>query len=350
MHEAVIVSTARTPIATAFKGSLVDVDPFDLATHVVAQSVRRAGIEPLLIDDVVMGESLYGGGDIARYSAIEAGLVHAPGVAHNRHCASSLAAVQSAAASIRAGMDRAVVAGGAYSQSTSPRSTRRVPGTDDWTDWMSPSHRDTPDAPNMDMSITVGWNAAVSAGVTREEMDAWALRSHQRAVAAIDAGSFEDEIAPLEVTRRDGRVTTFAVDEHPRRETSMEKLASLKPLHPEIEGFSITAGNAAGVNDGAAAMVIVDQALVEELGLSSAGRRQGLGFRRGPTRTTPVWPRPSPSPRPWTAPASRWTTWTCGRSTRPSPPCAWPPPASSGSTRPSSTSSAAAAVSATPSP
>ena len=267
MHEAVIVSTARSPIATAFKGSLVDVDAFELGTHVVAESVRRAGIDPLLIDDVVLGESLYGGGDIARYSAIEAGLVHAPGVAHNRHCASSLSAVQSAAASIRSGMDRAVVAGGAYSQSTSPRSTRRVPGTDDWSDWMSPSHRDTPDAPNMDMSITVGWNAAVSAEVTREEMDAWALRSHQRAVAAIDAGSFVDEIAPLEVTRRDGTTFSFAVDEHPRRGTSMEKLASLKPLHPEIEGFSITAGNAAGVNDGAAAMVMVDDALAEELGL-----------------------------------------------------------------------------------
>jgi acetyl-CoA C-acetyltransferase len=164
-------------------------------------------------------------------------------------------------------MDRAIVAGGAYSQSTSPRSTRRVPGTDDWTDWMSPSHRDTPDAPNMDMSITVGWNAAVSAGVTREEMDAWALRSHRRAVAAIEAGSFEDEIAPLEVTRRDGTRVTFAVDEHPRRDTSLEKLASLKPIHPEIDGFSITAGNAGGSNDGAAAMVIVDQALGQELGL-----------------------------------------------------------------------------------
>ena len=268
MPDAVIVSTARTPIATAFKGTLVDVDPFDLATHVVAESVARAGIDPLLIDDVVMGESLYGGGDIARYSAIEAGLVHVPGVAHNRHCASSLAAVQSAAASIRAGMDRAVIAGGAYSQSTSPRSTRRVPGTDDWADWMSPSHRDSPDAPNMDMSITVGWNAAVSAEVTREEMDAWALRSHQRAVTAIDAGCFAEEIAPLEVTRRDGTTVTFAVDEHPRRETSMEKLASLKPLHPEIEGFSITAGNAAGVNDGAAAMVMVEGGLAEELGLA----------------------------------------------------------------------------------
>ncbi len=267
MHEAVIVSTARSPIATAFKGSLVDVDAFDLGTRVVEESVRRAGIDPDLVDDVVLGETLYGGGDIARYVAIEAGLVNAPGVAQNRHCASSLAAVQSAAASIRSGMDGVVIAGGAHSQSTSPRSTRRVPGTDDWEDWMSPSHRGTPDAPNLDMSITVGWNAAVKAGVTREEMDAWALRSHQRAVAAIDAGSFEDEILPIDVHRRDGTAVTFAVDEHPRRDTSLEKLASLKPLHPEIDGFSITAGNAAGANDGAAAMVLVDGALSGRLGL-----------------------------------------------------------------------------------
>ena len=149
----------------------------------------------------MLGESLYGGGDIARYAAIEAGLDHVPGLAHNRHCASGLAAVTTAAASIRAGMDHVVVAGGAQSSSTSPRSTRRVPGTDDWSDWMSPTHPDTPEAPNMDMSITVGWNAAVEAGVTREEMDAWALRSHQRAVTAIDAGAFEEEIFPVEVDR-----------------------------------------------------------------------------------------------------------------------------------------------------
>ena len=109
------------------------------------------------------------------------------------------------------------------------------------------------------MSITVGWNAAVQAEVTREEMDAWALRSHQRAIAAIDAGSFADEIFPVDVVNRAGDRSVFAVDEHPRRDSSMEKLASLKPLHPEIEGFSITAGNAGGVNDGAAAMVLVRQ-------------------------------------------------------------------------------------------
>jgi len=267
MPDAVIVSTARTAVGTAFKGSLVDVDALELATRAVGEAVRRAGVDPATVDDVVLGESLYGGGDIARYAATEAGLVHAPGVAHNRHCASGLAAVQSAAASIRAGMDNIVVAGGVQSQSTAPRATRRVPGTDEWEDWMSPSHRDTPEAPNLDMSICVGWNAAVKAGVDREEMDAWALRSHQRAVAAIDVGSFEAEIFPLEVTRRDGSTFTFAVDEHPRRDSSMEKLAALKPLHPEIEGFSITAGNASGRNDAAAAMVIADDTTAQRLAL-----------------------------------------------------------------------------------
>ncbi len=267
MTDAVVVSTARTAIGTAFKGSLVDVDAFELGTTVIAEAVRRSGVDPALVDDVVLGESLYGGGDVARYAAIEAGLEHVAGLAHNRHCAAGLAAVTTAAATIKAGMDRVVVAGGVQSSSTSPRSSRRIPGTDDWTDWFSPTHRDRPNAPNMDMSITVGWNAAVEAGVTREQMDAWALRSHQRAVAGIDDGRFADEIVPVEVLGRDGTRSTFAVDEHPRRDTSMEKLASLKPLHPEIEGFSITAGNACGANDGAAAMVVADRDLAEAGGL-----------------------------------------------------------------------------------
>ncbi|MBX7070834.1 MAG: thiolase family protein, partial [Microthrixaceae bacterium] len=271
MPEAVIVATARTPIGTAFKGTLRDVDPYDLAVHAVSNVVARAGLDPAVYDDVVLGESRYGGGDIARYAAIEAGLVDVAGLAHNRHCASGLAAVTTAAAGIRAGMDRAVIAGGVESSSTAPRQHRRVPGTDEWDAWSPPTHRDTPDAPNMDMTITVGWNAAVEADVTREEMDAWAFRSHQRAVAAIDAGAFTDEIAPIDVTRRDGTVTTFAVDEHPRRDSSLEKLAGLKPIHPEIEGFSITAGNSCGANDGGAALVVVDDALATAEGLATLG-------------------------------------------------------------------------------
>jgi acetyl-CoA C-acetyltransferase len=139
------------------------------------------------------------------------------------------------------------------------------------------------------MSITVGWNTAQAVGITREEMDAWAARSHQRAIAAIDAGRFVDEIVPLKVTLPDGSVIDFSVDEHPRRDTTAEKLAGLKVLHPEIEGFSITAGNSSGTNDAAAAVALVelDYAQANNLGVlatvkawASAGvapRDTGLG-------------------------------------------------------------------------
>jgi acetyl-CoA C-acetyltransferase len=261
--EAVIIATARTPIGRAYKGTLVDTDAFELAKHVVTAAIDRSGVDPAELDDMVLGESLYGGGVVARYIAVEAGLESIPAAAVNRHCAAGLSAVVTAASSIMAGMDRAVVAGGTHSTSTSPRSLKRASGSREWADWMSPSHRDTPDAPNMDMTITVGWNAAVEAEITREEMDAWAARSHQRAVAGIDNGSFEEEIAPIDVAGPDG-VKTFAVDEHPRRDTTPERLAELPPLHPEIPGFSITAGNSAGLNDGAAAMVVTEREFAED--------------------------------------------------------------------------------------
>ena len=269
MPEAVIVSACRTAIGTAFKGTLTETTAFDLAEAVVSESVARTGLHGDDIDDVILGETLYGGGAIARHAAITAGLTGVPGMALNRHCASGLSAVTTAAANIRAGMDRAVIAGGVHSQSTSPRSSFRTPGTKDWQEWwMSPTHPDRPDAPNLDMSITVGWNAAELAGVTREQMDAWALESHRKAVAATDEGRFVDEIVPLKVTRADGTSVTFEVDEHPRRDSTPERLAGLKPLHPEIEGFSITAGNAGGLNDGAAALVITSDEFAAERGLT----------------------------------------------------------------------------------
>jgi len=167
-----------------------------------------------------------------------------------------------------AGMDQAVVAGGVQSSSTAPLARRRAPGTEAFEeDWLAPSHRETPDAPTRDMTLTVGWNTAMKAGISRQDMDAWAYRSHLRAVAGIDAGAFASEIFPLEVTKKDGCLALFAVDEHPRRTSTLEKLASLKPLHPEIEGFSITAGNAAGVNDGAAALVVTSRSFASAHGL-----------------------------------------------------------------------------------
>jgi len=268
MGDAVIVSTARTAIGTARKGTLLDVPAFDLARYAAGEALARSGIDPDSVDDLQMGEVLQGGGDIARYAAIELGLDHVPGVALNRHCASGMAAVQGAAASIRAGMDRVVIAGGAESISTSPAATKRVMGTDEMAPWMSPSHPETPEAPAFDMSITVGWNSARKADVTREEMDEWACASHGRAIESIDSGKFEEEIFPVEVKLRDGEKVTFRVDEHPRRGTTMEKLAALKPLHPEIEGFSITAGNSSGLNDGSAAMVLVDSEFAAGHGLA----------------------------------------------------------------------------------
>ena len=252
MPEAVIVSALRTPIGTARKGTLRDTDAYQLADHVVG--AVAADLDSTSVDDVILGEGLYGGGVIARHAALTAGLTSVPGLAHNRHCAAGLAAVQGAAASVRAGMDELVIAGGVNSASTSPRS--RMLSDGEWVDWFPPTHPDRADAPNLDMSITVGWNAAVKAGVSREEMDAWALGSHQKAVQAIDEGRFKEEIVPIETPH--GR---FAVDEHPRRDTTIEKLAALKPLHPEIEGFSITAGNACGANDGAAVLTVASDRL-----------------------------------------------------------------------------------------
>ena len=267
MGDAVIISAARTAIGTARKGTLLDVTAFDLAKESVGEALKRSGIPADDVDDLQMGESLQGGGDIARYAAVELGMTNVPGVALNRHCASGMAAVQGAAASIKADMDTVVIAGGAESISSSPSAMKRVMGTDDMVPWMSPSHPETPDAPAFDMSITVGWNTAQKANVTREEMDFWAYESHRRAVEAIDEGRFEEEIFPLEVRTRDGETVIFQVDEHPRRTTTMEKLASLKPLHPEIEGFSITAGNSSGLNDAGAAMVLADSGYVAANGL-----------------------------------------------------------------------------------
>ncbi len=269
MTEAVIVSALRTPIGTAFKGSLVETSGFDLAHLVLEESLQRTGIAPEDFDDVVLGETLYGGGAVARHAALTVGMTGVPGLALNRHCATGLSAVAIAAGSIKAGMDRCVVAGGVNSSSTSPQTLWRTPGTQDWQPGISPTHPDSPEAPNMDMSISVGWNTAQRAGLTREDQDEWALESHRKAVRAIDEGRFADEVVPVKVSKADGTVMLFDTDEHPRRETSLEKLGSLRVLHPEIEGFSVTAGNAAGVNDAAAALVVTADDFAAEQGLTA---------------------------------------------------------------------------------
>ena len=171
---------------------------------------------------------------VARYVTAKAGLTDIPGMALNRHCAGGLSAVQVAAGSIAAGMDDAIIAGGTNSQSTSPSSRWQEPGAPEATDgWISPSHPGTPDAPSLDMSITVGWNTAVEAGLTREQLDAWGYRSHMRAVAAIDEGRFVQEIVQMTITKG-GEMLTWEVDEHPRRSSTLEKMASLGKLAADV--------------------------------------------------------------------------------------------------------------------
>jgi acetyl-CoA C-acetyltransferase len=290
MADAVIVAAARTAIGTARKGTLVDVTAFELAKYAVGEALKRSGIPGNEVDDLQMGEVLQGGGDVARYAAIELGLTEVPGVALNRHCASGMAGVQGSAASIIAGMDSVVIAGGAESLSTSPSVTKRTPGTDDVGPWMSPSHPEEPDAPAFDMSITVGHNTAKSYGLTRDDMDAWAARSHNRAIAAIDEGRLQEEIAPIEVTLRDGTKKVFDTDEHPRRDSSPEKLATLKVLHPEIDGFGVTAGNASGLNDAGAALVLVSSDYAQAHGLKPLGRIVSWASIGLPPRDTGLGP------------------------------------------------------------
>ncbi|WP_375482329.1 thiolase family protein [uncultured Mycobacterium sp.] len=259
---AIVVAAARTPIGTARKGTLANMEASELAKPVVSAVVERSGLQAADFDDLILAEVMQGGGDIARYVAVELGLTDVPGVAVNRQCASSLSAVAMAAGQIASGMTRAVLAGGTEAMSTTPVVRKRKPftaGTDthDYVDpWHSLSHPPTPDAPALDMSITVAHNCAVQYGISRRDQDEWALRSHQRAIKAIDAGSFADEIVAIDVPRTDGTTITFSEDEHPRRDTSMETLAALKVLHPEIDGFTVTAGNSSGLNDGAAIVAL----------------------------------------------------------------------------------------------
>jgi acetyl-CoA C-acetyltransferase len=269
LSDPVIVSAVRTAVGTAGKGSFANTSGEQLATAILQEAVRRSGLDPVGLDDVIFAESLYGGGDLARYAAVATGMTSVAGQAINRHCAGSLTAIGNAAAGVKSGMERAVVAGGVQASSASPRLQSRVLGTaEEYVGWYPPTHPDSPDAPNRDMSITVGWNTAKAAGISREEMDHWAWRSHMRAVAAIDAGKFVEEILPMKVPAADGSLVEFAVDEHPRRGSTLEKLASLKVLHPEIPGFSITAGNASGINDAAAAVVVTDAQFAAAEGLT----------------------------------------------------------------------------------
>jgi acetyl-CoA acetyltransferase family protein len=268
--DVVIVSAVRTPIATAFKGSLIGVDAVALAKTVIVSAVERSGIPAGEIEDMGFGESMAGGGNIGRYAAIEAGLDNLPGVATQRWCASGMSGLQWVAANIAAGMIDVGLAGGVESMSTAPSSSKPdATGTPQ--PWLPPANPDTPDAPPFNTAFTVGDNAARLAGVTRADADGWAFESHRRAVQAIDEGRFKNEI--VSVTLPDG--SEFTVDEHPRRNSTMEKLASLPLLNPDTDGAVTTAGNSSGLNDAAAALVLCSREYAAAHGLTPLGVIRG---------------------------------------------------------------------------
>ncbi|MCW2887286.1 MAG: hypothetical protein QOE54_2688 [Streptosporangiaceae bacterium] len=274
MPDALILSAARTPIGRARKGSLADMDAFQLAEVAVGAAVTRSGVPAGELGDLILAESLQGGGVIGRNVAVRLGMTSVPGVAVNRHCASGLTAVQFAAATILAGMEDVIVTGGTESASTMPRLTKVLPGATEPTRWMPESHPDAPGIPPYDMSVTIGENIARLCGITREQADAWSARSHQRAIDAIAKGYFEDEIVGVPVMKN-GSPGLFTTDEHPRAGSTPEALAGLKVLHPEMPGAVVTAGNSSGVNDAAAALVVGSSDFARTHGLTPLARIRG---------------------------------------------------------------------------
>ncbi len=271
-REAVILSAARTPVGR-FQGSLCGIPAPRLGAVVVKAALERSGLpQARLVDEVIMGNVVSAGEGQApaRQAAIFAGLPEAVGATTiNKVCGSGLKAVMLAAQAVRAGDGDVFIAGGMENMSRAPYLV------DGRTGALRYGHARLADALLLDglWDPFEDWGMGDAAEfiadefeVTRQQMDEYALASHQKAVAAIDDGKFEAEIVPVEIPGRKGQVTLFGTDECPRRDTSLEALAKLKPAFRE--NGKVTAGNAPGLNDGAAALVVASQSRTEQLGLS----------------------------------------------------------------------------------
>jgi acetyl-CoA C-acetyltransferase len=273
---AVIVSACRTPIG-AFGGALKDVSAVDLGSVVIKEAIVRAGVAPADVGDVVMGCVLQAGNgmNVARQAALKAGLpIDTPGETINRVCGSGLQAVVHAVEAIRVGYVDTVVAGGTESMSNAPYLLKGAR----WGYRMG-------NAEAIDSMIAEGLTCAMSAchmgmtaeevarryGVSREDQDAFAAASQTRATQAIQGGMFKAEIVPVPVPQRKGDAVLFDTDEYPRAGTTPEKLAALKPAFLKKDG-TVTAGNASGINDGAAALVVTTADKARALGTPPLAR------------------------------------------------------------------------------
>jgi 3-oxoadipyl-CoA thiolase len=279
----VIVDGLRTPFGR-YGGALKDVRPDDLAAHVVRTLVERTAIDPAQIDDVILGAANQAGEDnrnVGRMSALLAGLpISVAGQTVNRLCGSGLQALVSASHAIAYGDGSVFVAGGVESMTRAPFVVAKPSAAfprgeqtmyDTTLGWRFPNPRLSDAYYPYSMGETAE-NVAERCGVTREDQDAFALQSQQRWAAAHAAGRFADELAPLDVPAGRGQTTTFDTDEHPRPETTLEQLAGLKPSFSTKESASVTAGNASGINDGAAALLATSAQRAAELGLRPLGR------------------------------------------------------------------------------
>jgi acetyl-CoA acyltransferase len=268
MQDAVIVSAARTAVGKAPNGTLRTVRPDEMAAAAIREALRRAdGMQASEVDDVILecampeGEQ---GLNVARIASLRAGIpVDASAVTVNRFCSSGLQSIAYAAERIMCGFARAIVAGGTESMSMVPMGGNKV----------SPNPALVDSYPDVYLSTgLVAENHARESDISREAQDAFALRSHQRALAAIESGRFKDEIVPLTFTVVNGTVreVTFVQDEGPRRDTSIEALAKLRPAF-HASG-TVTAGNSSQTSDGAAAVIVTSAGFAKERGLVPLGR------------------------------------------------------------------------------
>ena len=275
MTDAVIVSAVRTPVGKAPRGALRTTRPDELGAAVIAEALKRApGIEPGEVDDVILGCAMPEGEqgmNVARIASLRAGVPSAASaITVNRFCSSGLQAIAYGAERIMVGGADAVVAGGTESMSLIPMGGHKV----------APNPTLMRDYPDVYLSTgLVAENHARECRVSRDEQDAFALRSHQRAVAALDAGRFDEETVPVEVRVTEPangggapavRTVAFTADEGPRRDTSLEALGGLRPAF-HVKG-SVTAGNSSQMSDGAAAVVITSRERAERAGLKPLAR------------------------------------------------------------------------------
>lgn len=271
-HSSYIISARRTAIGS-FGGALRDVPLRRLGTIVAADAIKAAGLAPADIEEVLLGNVLQAGqNNIARFCAVDAGIpFRVPASVINQQCASGMASVQHADRMIRCGDRDIILAGGLESMSSVPYISRSARwgarlGNAALEDEMASGL--TCGITNLQMGCTAE-NIARRYSISREEQDAFALQSQQKTLAAIETGKFNAEIVPVEVPQRKGDPLIFDTDEYPRQ-TSLEQLAKLKPAF-EKDG-TVTAGNASGINDGAAALVIASQNAVDKYGLKPLAR------------------------------------------------------------------------------